>query len=355
MATLVQGIRMALHYAENNMDLKEVFGEDVGPPLGGAFTATQGIECSWNSPLDERGIIGAAMGLGFAGDRCVAEIQFCDYIFNTIDLLKLCGNACWSSHGDWPVPITVMTPVGSGIRGSLYHSHSFDATATHIPGWKIVMPSNALDAYGLMLSCIEDDNPCFFLKPKALLRTRGEEAIPGEPALTKEGQKELSQMIDMPVRGEKNWKPSWPSLEKYMVPIGKGKVVREGQGLTVVSYGRTLPLCQKAAMNLEKEGFDVEVIDMRTLWPYDWDLISGSIRKTGRVIFVNEDTEVTNFGEHLLRRTVDELFYELQAKPRVLAGAFTPGVGLADALEMVSVPQLDTIEAALREVGREQP
>src|SRR5262249_25331611 len=155
--------------------------EDVGPPLGGVFTATQGLKTAWSSPLDERGIIGAAIGLALAGQRPVAEIQFCDYIFNTIDLLKLAGGMCLASHGTWNLPMVVMTPVGAGIRGAIYHSHSFDATATHIPGWKIVMPSNPLDAYGLMISACQEENPVMYLPPKALLRIRGKELIPGEP------------------------------------------------------------------------------------------------------------------------------------------------------------------------------
>ncbi|MBI3535588.1 MAG: alpha-ketoacid dehydrogenase subunit beta [Deltaproteobacteria bacterium] len=350
MATMVQAIRMALHYGEENLGLKEVFGEDVGPPLGGVFTATQGIQCSWNSPLDERGIVGAAIGLAFAGRRCVAEIQFCDYIFNTIDLLKLAGHTSWASFGDWSLPMTIMTPVGSGIRGAIYHSHSFDATITHIPGWKIVMPSTPLDAYGLMISCLQDPNPTMYLKPKALLYVRGEEQIPGEPPLNKDGEKELRSVINAPVIGDRTkWKPKWPSgLTDYKVEIGKAKVVREGTQITVVSYGRTLPLCIKASDHLN--GLSVEVIDLRTLWPYDWPLVSQSIRKTKRVLFVNEDTEVTNFGEHLMRRTIEDFFYELHARPRLLAGAFVPGIGLSDALEMASVPQLETIEQAIREV-----
>lgn len=358
MANMAQAIRLALHYGEKNLGLQEIFGEDVGPPLGGVFTVTQGLKTTWNTPLDERGIIGAAMGLGMAGRRCVAEIQFCDYIFNTIDLLKLAGMQCWTSHGDWCLPMTVMTPVGSGIRGSIYHSHSFDAMMTHIPGWKIVMPSNPLDAYGLMISCLKENNPTMYLKPKALLRVRGTEAIPGEPGLGSDGEKALKEMIDMPIlasEAHKNWKPKWPEgLTDYSVPIGEGKTVREGTQVTVVSYGRTLPLCAQAADQLLQEGISVEVIDMRTLWPYDWNLISESIRKTRRAIFVNEDTEVTNFGEHLLRRTVEELFYELEARPKLIAGAFTPGIGLADPLEMASAPQLNHIIDGILEVVREQ-
>lgn len=351
MANMAQAIRMALHYAEENLGVMDIFGEDAGPPLGGVFTVTQGLKNAWNSPLDERGIIGTAIGLAMAGQRPVAEIQFADYIYNTIDLLKIAGNTLWSSNGDWNLPMVVKTPVGSGIRGSIYHSHSFDATATHIPGWKIVMPSNPLDAYGLMISACQDLNPVMYLEPKALLRVKGEERIPGEP----EDERQLSKMIDAPLGDRSAWKPQWPALEAFAVPIGKGKVVREGTQVTVVSYGRTLPLCAKAADALRDQGVSAEVIDLRTLWPYDWDLVKGSIEKTGRVVFVNEDTEVTNFGEHLMRRTVEELFYKLQAPPKLLAGKFVPGVGLADNLEMASVPQLSEITETVRKLAAEEP
>lgn len=353
MATLAQAVRMALHYGEKHLGVTNIFGQDVGAPLGGVFTATQGLKTAWNSPLDERGIIGTAMGLAFAGQRCVAEIQFCDYIYNTIDLLKLAGNTCWASNGQWNLPMTVMTPVGSGIHGSIYHSHSFDATATHIPGWKIVMPSNTLDAYGLMISCLKEPNPTMFLVPKALLYARGDTAIPGEPPITKEGQLALKQMIDKPVDEKiaQTWQPQWPEgLTDYSVEIGKGKIVHEGEHVTVVSYGRTLPMCVQAAKNLAAEGISVEVIDMRSLWPYDWQLISQSILKTQCVIYVNEDTEVTNFGEHLVRRTVEEHFYDLAAPPKLIAGAFVPGIGLADNLEAASVPQLSQITAEIKKL-----
>ncbi|MBX5480725.1 MAG: alpha-ketoacid dehydrogenase subunit beta [Myxococcaceae bacterium] len=352
MANMAQAIRMALHYAEENLGLTDVFGEDVGPPLGGVFTCTQGIQSAWNSPLDERGIIGMAIGLALAGQKPCAEIQFCDYIYNTIDLLKIAGNTCWSSNGDWNVPMIVRTPVGSGIRGSIYHSHSFDATATHIPGWKIVMPSTPLDAYGLLLAAVLEDNPVMYLEPKALLRIKGEELIPGEPA----DDKMLSKMIDAPLGERSKWKPQWPALEKYVVPIGKAKLVREGLHVTVVSWGRTLPLAAKAAKALaENEGIEAEVIDLRTLWPYDWEMVSASIEKTGKVLYVNEDTEVTNFGEHLIRRTIEDHFYKLLAPPRLLAGKFVPGIGLADNLEMASVPQLKDITDAIRALAAEQP
>src|SRR5436190_11909447 len=181
MATMAQAIRLALHYGEEHLGVREIFAEDVGPPLGGVFTVTQGLKSAWNSPLDERGIIGAALGLAWAGARPVCEVQFVDYIFNTIDLLKLCGNSLWASNGKFKTPMVVMTPVGAGIHGSIYHSHSFDSIISHIPGWKIVFPSTPIDAYGLMIAALKDTNPVMYLKPKALLRTRGEERVPGEP------------------------------------------------------------------------------------------------------------------------------------------------------------------------------
>jgi 2-oxoisovalerate dehydrogenase E1 component beta subunit len=356
MATMVQAIRMALHYGETHLGVKEIFGEDVGPPLGGVFTATQGLKTAWNTPLDERGIVGAAIGLGLAGVRSVAEIQFCDYIYNTIDLLKLGGMQTWSSAGGWACPMTIMTPVGSGIRGAIYHSHSFDATMTHIPGWKIVMPSNPKDAYGLMISCLKDKNPCMYLIPKALMRVRGTEAIPGEPPLTPEGDKELRSRIDAPLTDRAKWQPQWPeNLTDYTVPFSVASVPRQGRDVTLVSYGRTLPLCLEAAEALATEGIECEVMDLRTLWPVDWDTVMRSIRKTKRVLFVNEDTEVTNFGEHLIRRTVEECFYELEARPRLHAGAFVPGVGLSEPLESASVPQRASIIEMAREVARERP
>jgi 2-oxoisovalerate dehydrogenase E1 component beta subunit len=353
MATIVQAIRLALHVGEERFGVTDIFGQDVGPPLGGVFTQTQGLKNAWNSPLDERGIVGAAIGLALAGQRPIAEIQFCDYAFNMIDLLKLAGGICWSSAGDWNCPMVLMTPVGSGIRGSIYHSHSFDAQATRVPGWKIVMPSTPLDAYGLMLSAILDPNPVMYLAPKALLRTKAAhfERIPGEP----EDDRLLSKMIDAPLGDRSRWRPDWPDVKDVLVPIGQARACRTGKDVTVVTYGRTVAVAMQAAEALSAERIDVEVIDLRSLAPYDWAAIEASVRKTRRVLFLNEDTEVTNFGEHLLRRTVEELFYELEAPPKLLAGAHVPGIGLADSLERASVPQPDKVTAALRDLAHHTP
>jgi 2-oxoisovalerate dehydrogenase E1 component beta subunit len=347
MATLVQAVRLALHYAEEHLGVTDIFGEDVGPPLGGVFTATQGLKTAWNSPLDERGIIGTAMGIAYAGGRPVAEIQFCDYGFNTIDLLKVAGNQRWAGAGNYEMPIVVMTPSGSGIRGSLYHSHSFESWASRLAGWKIVMPSNPLDAYGLMLSAIVDPNPVMVLLPKALLRVRGEQKIPGEP----DSEEELKERIDAPLGDRSSWQPRWPDVQPYYVPLGVASLKREGTDATVISYGRTLPLCVQAADDLAAEtGQSCDVLDLRSIFPYDWKAISDSVRKTGRVLIVNEDTEVTNYGEHLLRRVIDEHFYDLLVRPRLVAGKHVPGIGLNQVYEQNTVPQSRDIKDALRAV-----
>jgi 2-oxoisovalerate dehydrogenase E1 component beta subunit len=351
MATLVQAVRMALHFGETHLGVTDIFGEDVGPPLGGVFTATQGLKTAWNSPLDERGIVGTAMGIAYAGGRPVAEIQFCDYGFNTIDLLKVAGNQRWAGAGNYEMPIVLMMPSGSGIRGSLYHSHSFESWASTLAGWKVVMPSNPLDGYGLMLSAIIDPNPVMVLLPKALLRVRGTQLIPGEP----EDPDVLKDMIDAPVGDRSHWQPRWPELEQYVVPLGVAAVPRRGSDATVISYGRTLPLCLQAAEELRGEaGIDFEVIDLRSIFPYDWKTISQSTLKTGRVLIVNEDTEVTNFGEHLLRRVIDEHFYDLLIRPRVLLGRHVPGIGLNSVYEQNTVPQLPSIKSAMRALAVEE-
>jgi len=322
----------------------DIFGEDVGPPLGGVFTATQGLKTAWNSPLDERGIVGTAMGIAYAGGRPIFEIQFCDYAFNMIDLLKVAGNQRWASAGTFEMPIVMMTPTGSGIRGSMYHSHSYESWATRLPGWKVVMPSNSLDAYGLMLSAIVDPNPVMVLLPKALLRVRGDRLIPGEPA----DEEELKRRIDAPLGDRRKWEPDWPDVQAYFVPLGKAELVREGTSATIISYGRTLPLCVQAADEVQKtDGHTCDVLDLRSLFPYDWQAIRQSVSKTGRVLIVNEDTEVTNFGEHLLRRVVEEHFYDLLVKPRILQGKHVPGIGLNQVYETNTVPQTNQVREAI--------
>ena len=344
MANMAQGVRLALHYGEKHLGLKNIFGQDVGPPLGGVFTVTQGLKSAWNTPLDERGIVGAAIGIAMTGERCAAEIQFADYIFNAVDLLKLAGSNLYCSNGGFPLPLVIMTPNGAGIHGSIYHSHSFDSWAVRLPGWKTVSPSNPLDAYGLMLSALKDPNPVLYLKPKALLRIKGKEKIPGEP----EDEKTLREMIDKPIGESKGWKPRWPDVREFLTPIGKGRKARDGEDVTVVSFGRAFHTCEQALDKMEDD-ISVELIDLRSLYPYDWPLIKSSFQKTGRLLIVNEDTETANFGEHIACRAVREGFYHLLAPPVVLAGKQVPGVGLHFNLEKAVIPQQEDV---LREIRK---
>jgi len=242
--------------------------------------------------------------------------------------------------------MVLMTPTGSGIHGSMYHSHSFDTFASKLHGMKVVCPSTPIDAYGLMVSAIKSDDPVLYLKPKALLRSKGEELIPGEP-----DEKTLREMIDAPIGDRSKWKARWPKLSDYSVEIGKAKVSHAGTDATVVTHGRMAPLCLAAARKFAAEGRgSVEVLDLRSLVPYDWEAIKASVKKTGRVLFVNEETEISNFAEHLIRRLVDEMFYELKVRPRLLAGKATPGIALSPALENFIQPQAVDVERAFGEL-----
>ena len=267
MATLVQAVRLALHYGEEHLGVTDVFGEDVGPPLGGVFTATQGLKTAWNSPLDERGIIGTAMGIAYAGGRPVAEIQFCDYGFNTIDLLKVAGNQRWAGAGKYELPMVVMTPSGSGIRGSLYHSHSFESWASRLAGWKVVMPSNALDAYGLMLSAIADPNPVLVLLPKALLRVRGEQKIPGEP----DNEDELKARIDAPVGDRSELAAALAGRATVFRAVGRrrpGPRGRRRHRRQLRPDAAAVRAGGRRTGRRDRQAFDV--LDLRSIFPYDW-------------------------------------------------------------------------------------
>ncbi len=179
----------------------------------------------------------------------------------------------------------------------------------------------------------------------------GDQLIPGEP----EDQEYLKKLIDAPVGDRSDWQPRWPDLDEYLVPFGEATFVREGDHATVVSYGRTLPLCVQAADALTAaEGWTFDVLDLRSIFPYDWRAISRSVSKTGRILLVNEDSEVTNFGEHLLRRVTEQHFYDLLVRPRLLQGKHVPGIGLNQTYERNTVPQLPNIRQTLRELAAEE-
>ena len=184
-----------LHYGEEHLGVTDVFGEDVGPPLGGVFTATQGLKTAWNSPLDERGIIGTAMGSRWRG-RARSPRSSSATTSSTPSTCSSSRQRDWGCNGEWHLPMVVMTPVGAGIRGSIYHSHSFDALATHIPGWKIVMPSTPLDAYGLMISALQGPEPGDVPEAQGAPAHQGRGA---DPRRAGRRASELKKMIDAPL------------------------------------------------------------------------------------------------------------------------------------------------------------
>ena len=204
-----------------------------------------------------------------------------------------------------------------------------------------------------MLSAIADPNPVLVLLPKApAARARRADAFPA----SRTTKNELKEMIDAPVGDRSEWKPRWPELQAVLRAVRRGLAgARRERTPRSSAMAEPLPLCVQAADELaaRSTASRFDVIDLRSIFPYDWKAISRSVQKTGRVLIVNEDTEVTNFGEHLLRRVIDEHFYDLLVRPRVLLGKHVPGIGLNQVYEQNTVPQLPTIKAAMHEVAAE--
>ncbi len=324
LVVIVDAINHALDEEMARDERVLVYGEDVGGGKGGVFTVTRGLaakygrERCFNSPLAEHSVIGSAVGLAAAGYKPVIEIQFADYIWPGMQPLRnQVMSMRYRSNGEWANPMVIRVPCGGYIHGGLCHSQNVEAMFGHFPGLQVVMPSNAADAKGMLKTAIRGEDPVIFLEHKALYRQG--------PARRPEPHSE------------------------YLVPFGKAATAREGSDLTIVTWGAIVYKALNVAKTLEKEGVSVEVIDVRSILPFDREGVLASARKTGRVLVAYEDHEFMGFGAEIAAQISDAAFGDLDAPVKRVAGAFS-SIPYADALETAVLPQDDDVLAAAREV-----
>ncbi|MFO7880131.1 MAG: alpha-ketoacid dehydrogenase subunit beta [Bacteroidota bacterium] len=289
---MVNALNQAMDLKLENDESVIIYGEDVGVE-GGVFRVTQGLqekygkERVFDSPLAEAGIAGTALGMGIAGLRPVVEMQFSGFSYPAFNqIISHVSRMQNRSRGKFKAPIVIRMPYGGGINALEHHSESAEAIWGHIPGLKVIIPSTPHDAKGLLISAIETDDPVIFMEPKRIYRA------------VKQEVKE----------------------EHFTVPIGKAKVVSSGKDVTVVAYGAMMRETQKAAAMAKKEGVDVEIIDLRTIYPLDKETIVSSVKKTGRILTVHEAPRSFGVASEITQIVNEEAFLHLEAPPKRVAG-----------------------------------
>lgn len=319
----LEAVHHALH--EEMARDKDVFviGEDVGVK-GGVFGVTKGLQQEFgeyrsiDAPLAESNIVGASIGAAMVGKRPVAEIQFAEYILPaTNQILNEAAKIRYRSNNDWHCPITIRAPFGGGIHGALYHSQSIETIFASTPGLKVVIPSSPYDAKGLLKAAIRDDDPVLFFEHKKAYRLLKEE-VPEED---------------------------------YIIPIGKADVKREGEDLTVITYGLCVNYALQAAEKLAEEGIDAEVVDLRTVYPIDQETVIASAKKTGKVLLVTEDNLEGSIISEVSAIIAENCLFELDAPVKRLAGPNVPSMPYSPPMEDFFMVNPDKIEKAMRELA----
>lgn len=294
--TLIQAVTEAMREELARDERVVVFGEDVGA-RGGVFLATAGLQAEFgktrvfDTPLSEASIVGAAVGMAVRGMRPIAEIQFADYMGPGFDqIISQAAKIRYRSGGQFTAPMVIRTPSGGGVKGGHHHSQSPESYFTHTPGLKVVMPSTPYDAKGLLKAAVRGEDPVIYFEPKRLYRAAKGEVPAGD----------------------------------YTVEIGKGALRREGRDLTLIGYGGVMPDAERAAAALAAEGVEAEVIDLRSLLPWDRELVLESVSKTGRAVLVSEAPRTSNFMGEVAYVIQEELFDQLLSPVVQVAGFDIP-------------------------------
>ena len=316
---IIQAVNAALRTEMRRDPRVVVLGEDVAR-FGGVFRATRGLldefgsQRVFDTPLAEAGIIGTAIGMALYGFRPVPEIQFADFIYPAFDqIVNELAKMRYRSGGQFTCPVVIRTPYGGGIRGGHYHSQSPEAYFVHTPGLKVVIPSNPYDAKGLLIAAVRDENPVIFMEPKRVYRAARGEVPEGE----------------------------------YSVELGRAKVIKEGSDVTILTYGAMVyPVLEASEAAEMEDGISSEVIDLRTLMPYDIETILASVKKTGRVVIVHEAPRTCGFGAELSAAISERGFLHLQSPILRVTGFDTP---FPYALEESYLPDLKRVHRALRD------
>ena len=320
--TYAEGIREGMRIKMQEDPHVLIFGEDVGQ-FGGCFGVTAGMIDEFtekrviDTPISEGVIIGTAVGAAASGLKPIAELMFVDFLTVGMDqLVNQAAKMRYMFGGKISMPMVVRLPSGGGVRAAAQHSQSLESWLTHVPGLKVIYPSNAADAAGMMLTAIEDDNPVMYLENKALYAMKGE--VP----------------------------------DKIVpIPLGKAVVKRAGSQVTLITYGKQVYDALAAAEALSQEGIDVEVIDLRSLYPLDKDTLQASIEKTGKVVLVSEEVKRGSFIGEIAAMIAEEHFFSLDA-PILRVGSLNTPIPFSPGLEDYVLPdQLDILQAVKKITG----